>query len=108
MLLDPFTVLEFNEIFLRFGSLCHGLACCRLSAVGYWNIIARGAQGLLSSTPLSLPGRDVLNLVMLGGILTDGAVMATTGEPSFMLPALGAGSGVAALLGAHATASIGA
>lgn len=81
---------------------------CALSAVGGWNIVARGAQGLLSSAPLSLPGRDVLNLVMLGGILTDGAVMATTGEPSYMLPALGAGSGVAAVLGAHATASIGA
>lgn len=36
-----------------------------------------------------------------------GGALATTGDSSLMLPALGAGSAVAALLGAHATASIG-
>lgn len=62
----------------------------------------------MSAKPLSLPGRDQLNLAMLGGILAGGAALATTGDASVALPALGVGSAVAALLGAHATASIGA
>ena len=44
---------------------------------------------------------------MLGGILAGGAALAVSGDASGMLPALGAGSVVAAFLGAHATASIG-
>lgn len=64
-------------------------------------------QGILSSAPLSLPGRDPLNLAMVGGILAGGVALAVSGDMSGMLPALGAGSVVAAVLGAHATASIG-
>lgn len=64
-------------------------------------------QGILSSSPLSLPGRDQLNLAMGGGIIAAAAALASSGDVSTMLPALGAGSIVAALLGAHATASIG-
>lgn len=64
-------------------------------------------QGILSSAPLSLPGRDPLNLAMVGGILAGGVALAVSGDMSGMLPALGAGSVVAAVFGAHATASIG-
>lgn len=64
-------------------------------------------QGILSSSPLSLPGRDQLNIAMGTGIVAAAAALASSGDISGMLPALGAGSVVAALLGAHATASIG-
>lgn len=64
-------------------------------------------QGILSSSPLSLPGRDQLNIAMFSGILAGAVALASSGDISGMLPALGAGSVVAALLGAHATASIG-
>ncbi|CAN0465031.1 unnamed protein product, partial [Hapterophycus canaliculatus] len=64
-------------------------------------------QGILSSAPLSLPGRDQLNIAMGTGILAGAAALGASGDISGMLPALGAGSVVAALLGAHATASIG-
>lgn len=44
---------------------------------------------------------------MGSGILAGAVALASSGDISGMLPALGVGSVVAALLGAHATASIG-
>ncbi|CAN0376941.1 unnamed protein product, partial [Discosporangium mesarthrocarpum] len=64
-------------------------------------------QGILSSKPLTLPGRDQLNLAMGGGIIAGAAAMLTTGDPGAMLTALGAGAVISGVLGAHMTASIG-
>ncbi|CAM9675675.1 unnamed protein product, partial [Phaeothamnion confervicola] len=64
-------------------------------------------QGLLSAKPLALPGRDALNLGAAGAIAAAGALMAVSPDAGTAGTGAAAGATVAALLGAHMTASIG-
>jgi NAD(P) transhydrogenase len=70
-------------------------------------------SGMLSSSPLSLPGRDQLNLAMLsacaigmGTFLSPGLVESVD-PATLQVGSLGAVAAISALMGAHLTASIG-
>jgi NAD/NADP transhydrogenase beta subunit len=64
-------------------------------------------QGILDSKPLNLPGKNFLNLAMLGAVLTCGGLFLTTGDPQFGVAMLWATAAIGGVLGAHLTASIG-
>ena len=64
-------------------------------------------QGLLSSKPLALPGRDALNVGMAVGTAAGAVGFGLTGSPEVGMACLGAGSLLSGALGAHMTASIG-
>ena len=71
--------------------------------------------GMMDSKPLSLPGRDQLNLAMLAtcalgmAAFLDPALAGTTGmaADAVQLGSLGVAAAVSSLLGWHLTASIG-
>ena len=64
-------------------------------------------HGLLPSKPLSLPGKNALNIGMAAGSVAAGAQFLTTGDPAAGLAALGATTALGGAMGAHMTASIG-
>ncbi|GAB4817580.1 hypothetical protein N2152v2_004626 [Parachlorella kessleri] len=64
-------------------------------------------HGLLDSKPLALPGKNAINLALAAGNLAAGAAFLTTGDPATGVAALAATTGMAGILGAHMTASIG-
>lgn len=72
------------------------------------SVIAYGKlAGKLDSAPLSLPGRDVLNVGMgLGSVAALAGFMATS-DPVVASACLGTGVGLSGLLGLHMTSSIG-
>lgn len=80
------------------------------------SIVAFGKlAGMMDSKPLSLPGRDQLNLAMLAtcalgmAAFLDPALAGTTGMAgdAIQLGSLGVAAAVSSLLGWHLTASIG-
>ncbi|KAJ1451677.1 NAD(P) transhydrogenase beta subunit-domain-containing protein [Pelagophyceae sp. CCMP2097] len=72
------------------------------------SVIAFGKlNGGLSSTPLSLPGRDYLNMTMAAASVGAGAVFCADPSPETGMAALGAATGLSGALGLHMTASIG-
>jgi NAD/NADP transhydrogenase beta subunit len=64
-------------------------------------------QGILDSKPLNLPGKNLINLGLLGGVLTCGGLFLTTGDTEFATNMLWATAALGGVLGAHLTASIG-
>jgi NAD(P) transhydrogenase len=64
-------------------------------------------QGILDSKPLNLPGKNIINLSLLGAVLTCGGLFLTTGDPQFGVAMLWATAAIGGVLGAHLTASIG-
>lgn len=64
-------------------------------------------QGILDSKPLNLPGKNAINLGLLGGVLACGTAYMTTGDPAFAVNMLWATAALGGVLGAHLTASIG-
>jgi len=64
-------------------------------------------QGILDSKPLSLPGKNFINLGLLAGVLATGGLFLTSSDPSFGVTMLGATALLGGVLGAHLTASIG-
>lgn len=64
-------------------------------------------QGILDSKPLNLPGKNLINLGLLGGVLTCGGLFLTTGDADFATNMLWATAALGGVLGAHLTASIG-
>ena len=64
-------------------------------------------HGVLSSAPLNLPGKNVINMGLLAANIAAGAAFFTTGDPATGIAALAATTGLAGVLGAHLTASIG-
>lgn len=64
-------------------------------------------HGVLSSAPLNLPGKNLINLGLLAANVAAGAAFFTTGDPNTGIAALAATTGLAGVLGAHLTASIG-
>ncbi len=64
-------------------------------------------HGLLPSKPLNLPGKNVINVALLGGNALAGAAFFATGDPAVGLAALCATTAMAGGMGAHMTASIG-
>ena len=63
--------------------------------------------GVLPSRPLSLPGKNAINLALLAGNAAAGAAFFATGDPATGVAALGATTVLAGAMGAHMTASIG-
>lgn len=64
-------------------------------------------HGLLPSKPMNLPGKNAINLALLGGNALAGAAFFATGDPAVGLAALCATTAMAGGMGAHMTASIG-
>lgn len=64
-------------------------------------------HGVLPSAPLNIPGKNLINLGLLAGNVAAGAAFFATGDPTTGLAALAATTGLAGVLGAHMTASIG-
>jgi NAD/NADP transhydrogenase beta subunit len=64
-------------------------------------------HGLLPSAPLSLPGKNAINLALLAGNIVAAGVFLTTADPDAGLAALTATALMAGVAGAHLTASIG-
>lgn len=64
-------------------------------------------HGLLPSKPLNLPGKNAINIGLLAGNVAAGAAFFTTGDPTVGIAALAATTGLAGVMGAHLTASIG-
>ena len=64
-------------------------------------------HGILPSKPLNLPGKNLINVGLLAGSLTSGAAFFATGDPVTGVAALASTTGLAGVLGAHMTASIG-
>lgn len=64
-------------------------------------------HGVLASKPLSLPGKNLLNIGLMTGNLAAGAMLLTTGDASTGLAALTATTALGGAMGAHMTASIG-
>lgn len=64
-------------------------------------------QGILDSKPLNLPGKNAINLGLLGGVLACGGAFMTTSDPAFATNMLWATAALGGVLGAHLTASIG-
>lgn len=75
---------------------------CALQAVAFGKL-----QGILDSKPLNLPGKNAINLGLLGGVLACGTAYMTTGDPAFAVNMLWATAALGGVLGAHLTASIG-
>lgn len=72
------------------------------------SIIACGKLAeVMSSTPLQLPGRDVMNIAMGAGSLAGLIGFAATNDPQTAGTCLAAGTTFSGLLGFHMTASIG-
>ena len=72
------------------------------------SLVAYGKlDGKLDSAPLSLPGRDAINVGLGASTLLSGAVAFTTGDPTIGLTALMASLASSGVLGWHMTASIG-
>jgi len=68
-------------------------------------------NGSLGSKPLALPGRDLINVGLLGATFVLAGIMFAGGSAdpaTLQVPALGGIAFLSALLGAHLTASIGA
>lgn len=61
----------------------------------------------MSSAPLTLPGRDVMNVAMGAGSAACMVGFMTTNDPQTASACLGGGVGLSGLLGFHMTASIG-
>lgn len=64
-------------------------------------------HGLLNSAPLALPGKNAINLGLLGLNIAAGAAFMTTSDPDAAVGALAATALFSGVLGAHLTASIG-
>lgn len=70
-------------------------------------------SGMLSSTPLNLPGRDQLNLAMISacaigmGTFLNPGLLDSIDPATLQVGSLGAVAAISALMGAHLTASIG-
>jgi NAD(P) transhydrogenase len=64
-------------------------------------------HGMLSSSPLRLPGRDFWNLLLAAGQLTSFGVFLNTADPVLGLTMIGATTALSSVLCAHMTASIG-
>lgn len=64
-------------------------------------------HGLLPSKPLSLPGKNAINVGLLAGNIAAGAAFFTTGDATTAVSALAATTALAGTMGAHMTASIG-
>jgi len=64
-------------------------------------------QGLLGSSALNLPGKNLLNISMASGSVASGYLFFTSASPTSALAALGCTAALSFALGAHTTASIG-
>ena len=64
-------------------------------------------HGVLPSAPLSLPGKNAINVALMAGNVAAGAAFFTTGDPTTGIAALAATTALAGTMGAHMTASIG-
>lgn len=64
-------------------------------------------HGVMDSSPLALPGKNLLNLALLGASVAAGAVFVRTTAASLALRALVATTVAGGALGYHLTASIG-
>ena len=64
-------------------------------------------HGVLASKPLSLPGKNAINVALATGNVAAAAAFLSTGDPTFGLAALTATTALGGLQGAHMTASIG-
>lgn len=64
-------------------------------------------HGILDSKPLSLPGKNAINIGLFGGCLAAGASFLATGDPTYGVAMLTATSLLGGVMGAHLTASIG-
>ena len=64
-------------------------------------------HGVLPSKPLNIPGKNLINMGLLAGNVAAGAAFFTTGDPTTGVAALAATTGLAGVMGAHLTASIG-
>lgn len=75
---------------------------CGVQAVAFGKL-----QGILDSKPLNLPGKNIINLSLLGGVLACGGLFLTTPDTDFATNMLWATAALGGVLGAHLTASIG-
>ena len=64
-------------------------------------------HGVLASKPLSIPGKNAINVALAAGNVAAAATLLTTGDAATGLAALGATTAMGGLMGAHMTASIG-
>ena len=64
-------------------------------------------HGVLPSKPLSLPGKNPINIALMAGNLAAAGTLLTTGDPATGLAALCATTALGGVMGAHMTASIG-
>lgn len=64
-------------------------------------------HGLLPSKPLSLPGKNMINIALFGSNVATGALFFATGDPALGVASLAGTTALAGGLGAHMTASIG-
>jgi NAD(P) transhydrogenase len=64
-------------------------------------------HGIMSSSPLSLPFKSVINLALVAGCIASGVTFFATGNTQVGLAALATTTALAGVLGAHMTASIG-
>jgi NAD(P) transhydrogenase len=98
------------EHFLVTGADVHKVAIFLATFIGgvtfTGSLVAYGKlNGFLSSKPLALPGKNLLNLAMFGGnVAAFGAYLT---NPALGLPMLGVTTGLSGLMGVHMTASIG-
>ena len=76
------------------------VACGKLAEL--WNI-----SSLFDSKPLSLPGRDVMNIAMAATSVGGLGMFCTSKDPTVAASSLAAGTTASGLLGLHMTASIG-
>ncbi|MEW5318294.1 MAG: hypothetical protein WDW38_009527 [Sanguina aurantia] len=64
-------------------------------------------HGIMGSAPLTLPGKNFINVGLLGASLAACAAFMQTSDPVVAVTSLWAVAGIAGLLGLHLTASIG-
>ena len=64
-------------------------------------------HGVMSSAAMNLPGKNLINMGLMGTNLAAGAVLISTADPATGLACLGATTVASSILGAHMTNSIG-
>lgn len=96
------------SITIHLNRACISLTNCVFTAATTGSAVAFGKlHGIMPSKPLSLPGKNLINMGMGIGSVAAGAQFLTTGDPAAGLVALGATTALGGAMGAHMTASIG-
>jgi len=99
--LDHGTLDNVHKTAIYLGTLI-GAVTLTGSAVAFGKL-----HGIMNSAAMNLPGKNLINIGLMGTNLAAGGILMTTADPATGLACLGATTVASSILGAHMTNSIG-